>query len=370
MLAQQSKNQTERCDSDKPVPGMTLPARYFTCENLFAIERERLFHGSWFCVGREAELSTPGDYLLADVVGESVIVTRNEQGDVHAMRNSCRHRGTQVVLNASGNFPNCRIQCPYHRWTYDCAGQLIAAPHMNETPGFQREDWPLHAVPLATWEGFMFVNLSGTAEPLETVFGPFFERFRPWRVSELRSVHREEYEVATNWKMALENFCECYHCISVHPGLNELSPVSDTSNDFLEGPFLGGPMKLARESMTSSGDRSAPAIRTLGEIDRGRVYYYTLMPNMLFALHPDVVIAWRMTPHGPGKISIVTEWFFEPESIEMPDFDPSPSTQFWTICQQTYLGVSSGAYSPGLWSSQETIPQAFEREYLRQLGDA
>ena len=363
-------------DDIEPTQGRTLPGRYFTSDNVFAIEREKLFHEKWFCVGRQEALATPGDYFLADVAGESVIVTSNEHGQSLAFFNVCRHRGTRLVCEASGRFSRCQIQCPYHRWTYDGSGRLIAAPHMDETMGFDRDDWPLLAIQVAAWEGFLFVNLSGSPESLKTAFGSFIETFRTWRVSDLRVVHREEYEAATNWKMLFENFNECYHCISVHPGLNDLSPVNACSNNFEKGPFLGGAMELASESMTTTGSRTAPPIRSLEPDDRRRVYYYTLLPNMMFALHPDFVVAWRIVPCGPGKTRIVVEWLFEPESIDLPDFDPGPAIQFWdktnrqdwAICEQSYLGVCSRAYLPGPWSSQESMPRAFDEEYLRVLG--
>jgi Rieske 2Fe-2S family protein len=362
--------------SEEPVSGKTLPRRYFTSDEVFATETARLFHDRWFCVGRRGQLAKPGDYFLADVAGESLIISLDEQQQLHAPSNVCRHRGTQLVSNSEGHLPACRVQCRYHRWTYHCDGRLIAAPNMDEQPDFDRGDWPLHTAQIAEWEGFLLVNLSPAPQSVQSAFAPFYERLRPWRVSELRVAHREKYDVATNWKMIFENFNECYHCPSVHPGLNEMSPVDACTNDFAEGPFLGGPMELAAESMTTTLRLAAPVIGTLDRADARRVYYYTLLPNMLFALHPDFVIAWRLEPRSSRQTRVVAEWLFEPETMASPDFDPTPAVDFWdttnrqdwAICQQSRQGVESKAYQPGPWSSRETMSQAFDAEVLRVLG--
>jgi Rieske 2Fe-2S family protein len=122
-------------DHSEPTKGRTLPGKYYTSDEIFAEERKRVLHSQWFCVGRKEELKADGEFFLADVAGDSIIVTRSED-QTSAFHNVCRHRGTQLVCDSTGEFPNCRIQCPYHRWTYDAKGQLIAAPHMDETPNY------------------------------------------------------------------------------------------------------------------------------------------------------------------------------------------------------------------------------------------
>lgn len=356
--------------------GRTLPRQFYVADHVFAAERENLFHQQWFCVGRRDQLPSPGSYLLADVAGESVIVAWDAGSkQLHASFNVCRHRGCRLLVQESGNLPHGRIQCPYHRWSYNSDGRLIAAPGMESDPDFNREDWPLCPARVDVWEGFVFVNLSKNPRDIAAAFAPFIDRLQPWRVSELTVVHREQYTVATNWKLVFQNFSECYHCRSVHPGLNELSPVASCSNDFTSGPFLGGPMQLSGQSMTRDGKLAAPVIRTLHEVDRDRVYYYTLLPNMMFGLHPDFVVSWRLLPAGPGETRIVTEWLFEPETLECGQFNAASAVEFWdttnrqdwNICEQNYLGVQSIAYQPGPWSPRESMPQAFDEEYCRVM---
>ena len=356
-----------------PREGMTLPQRFFVCPDLFRKETERLFHASWFCVGRREQLAAPGDYFLADVAGENLIVTIDDQHVPHAYFNVCRHRGCRLTTEQHGQFSHCRIRCPYHRWTYDCQGELLAAPNMSED--FKSEEWPLHVVKLAQWQGFLFVNLAENPVPIEEAFAPFWHQLTPWRTTDLQVAHGQEYELATNWKMIFQNFNECYHCRSVHPGLDDLSPVEGCSNEFNKGPFLGGPMQLSSESMTLDGRRTAPTIRTLDDDQKQRVYYYTMLPNMMFAMHPEYVLAWRIEPQGPGQTKITAQWLYEPEALQQPDFDPQRAVDFWDrtnrqdwdICQTSYAGVQSKAYRPGPWSTSESIPRAFDESVLDVL---
>ena len=357
----------------RPVDGLTLPRHFFVSEEIFARETDRLFHSGWFCVGRRDQLSHPGQYFLAEVAGENLIVTLDADDHLHAAFNVCRHRGSRLATESAGEFSHCRIRCPYHRWTYDCGGKLLAAPNMSDH--FQAAEWSLHMAAIEVWQGFLFVNLAIHPQPIEEAFEPFWNQLSDWCTSELKVVRQEEYELATNWKMVFQNFNECYHCRSVHPGLQELSPVDECSNDFSEGPFLGGPMRLSSESMTTNGKRTAAPIRSLGEEKRERVYYYTLLPNMLLAMHPDFVLAWRIHPRSPSQTKITAQWLYEPEAIQHSDFDPRPAIEFWdktnrqdwAICQSSYQGIRSKAYVPGPWSPRESIPQSFDRSVLDAL---
>src|SRR6267142_4538243 len=137
----------------------TLPQKYLISDEVFAAEQKRIFSKQWVCVGHHSDIARAGDYLLAQIAGESVLVVRDQLGQARAFYNTCRHRGTRLCEESKGHFRQT-IQCPYHAWTYGLDGQLLGAPHMNEVPGFEKADYPLHGVTLATWEGFVFVNLA------------------------------------------------------------------------------------------------------------------------------------------------------------------------------------------------------------------
>ena len=143
---------------------MTLPQRFYTDSDVFRAEMDRFFFSSWVCVGRDEQLAKAGEYFLAEVAGESVIVTRDARGALRAHYNVCRHRGTRMCTESSGAFKDGRIRCPYHAWTYGLDGALVVAPHMEAD--FVRADYPLHSVAVESWQGHLFVNLSKEPGPL------------------------------------------------------------------------------------------------------------------------------------------------------------------------------------------------------------
>ena len=142
-------------DSSDAAGASTTPIR-----SHFAREQARFFGDMWVCVARIEDLATPGDYVLRDIAGESVIVTRDGSGGFRGFYNVCRHRGTRLCTEAKGHFTE-RIQCPYHAWTYGLDGRLVSAPHMDGTPGFCKDDIALSAVHVDVWDGHVFANLVG-----------------------------------------------------------------------------------------------------------------------------------------------------------------------------------------------------------------
>src|SRR5215475_5112332 len=136
----------------------TRPQSYFVSPDIFAAERERIFATQWQCVGHQSQLATAGDYWVVSVAGESLIVLRDRAGAVRGFFNVCRHRGTRLCERKTGQFHET-IQCPYHAWTYGLDGRLLGAPHMEKVEGFDKALHSLVPVSVASWEGFMFVNL-------------------------------------------------------------------------------------------------------------------------------------------------------------------------------------------------------------------
>jgi glycine betaine catabolism A len=354
----------------------TLPGRYYTSPELYAAEQERIFARRWACVGRSENVANPGDYMLVELAGESLIVVRDRAGELRAHYNVCRHRGTRMCQVPAGRF-NETIQCPYHAWTYGLDGRLIAARHMQDTPGFDRRDWPLHSAGIAEWEGFIMVNLAAEPEPFETAYAPLLGRLSRWGMEGLRRGARIDYDVAANWKFIVENYSECYHCPLIHPELTALSPWQSGRNDLSEGPFLGGYSQLNHESLTVDGVRRRPPLQGLAPDDLGRVWYYALFPNLLLSLHPDYVMAHTLWPKSVGQTRIVCEWFFDPTTMAIDGFDPSDAVQLWDttnrqdwhVCELSQLGVSSRAYTPGPYANAEGLSWQFDREYLRVMGE-
>ena len=360
----------------------TLAGVDYTSAPVFADERERIWFGRWVCIGRAEEIANPGDYLVRDLTGESVIVARNRDGELRAFYNVCAHRGTKL-LDETGEacgHAGKAFKCPYHAWAFDLDGRLIGTPNVSEDEGFDRSEYPLHGIAVDTYAGFLFVNLSETPGPLldelrvgmETITA--FERYR---IDELRVGRRIVYEVKANWKIVVENYNECLHCPTVHPELVAIVPLyrfgevhdGETRDD-------GNWMIEGASSFTRTGQSTLPPFPDLLDDDR-RMYYGTFQfPNLLLNLHPDAAMAYTLLPRGPAHTTVVSEYLFRPETIAAPDFAPDPvvelwdliSRQDWEICERAQTGVTSRAYTHGVYPRKDRFLFDFNERYRAEMG--
>lgn len=356
----------------------TMPGEFYTSPAILAEENERIFARSWQCVGRSSALAGAGDFFLRTIAGESLIILRDRGGDLRAFFNVCRHRGTRLCEAASGHFSET-IQCPYHAWTYTTDGRLIGAPQMQDVEGFDKRDYPLHSAGVAEWEGFVFVNVATDPEPFEHAFAPMLGRLTRFGLGTLMVGHRVTYEVNANWKLVFQNYSECLHCPTIHPQLTAVLPYQSGANDLTQGPFLGGYMEIMapHESATMSGRSCARLLDPeLSADDRHRAFYYSLMPNMLLSVHPDYANYYIVTPVAADRTRVESEWMFNPDGVSDATFNPDDAIRFWDvtnrqdwhIVEQSQLGLTSRRYAPGPYSPRESIPAAWDREYLRQMG--
>lgn len=358
-----------------PPAAHTLDAAWYLSHEIFEREEQRIFARSWNCVGRTEQIAPAGAFITADIAGESLILTRDPAGRFHAFHNVCRHRGTRMCTQSAGTFKGS-IQCPYHAWTYALDGELVAARNMEDTPGFDRREYPLRQVALAEFDGFLFAAIE-PEQPFEEAFAPLRARFKACSMHELRSGGRIAYDLACNWKLVFQNYSECYHCPVIHPQLERLSDSESGRNDLVEGPFLGGYSTLrdAHGSLTTSGrTQRAPLPGVTGD-ECARVYYYTIFPSLLLSLHPDYVMAHYVRPVDVSHTHVVCEWFFDSHAMEQPGFDASDAVEFWDrtnrqdwhVNELTQLGIASRAYAPGPYSRQEGLLHAFDRYYLSRM---
>jgi Rieske 2Fe-2S family protein len=353
-----------------PHGARTLPAAYYTDETYFRREMDRLFGRLWVYAGRVEEVEQPGQFVLRDVLGESVIITSNASGTVNAFYNVCRHRGTRLCTAQAGTFAGS-IQCPYHSWTYDLNGRLIGAPHMEEVPHFRKADYPLHAVHTDVWDGHIFINLSPSPAPLREQLAGLPEKFAAWRMQDLRLGHRIVYDLQANWKLIIQNYNECLHCPNLHPALNELSHYLSGENEPLQAAYMGGRMDLRPgvDTLTMDGKCARAFLPGLSADDVRRVYYYAIFPNMLLSLHPDYMLVHTLWPLAPDRTINVCEWHFHAEELARPEFDPNDAVEFWDmtnrqdwmVCELSQKGISSRAYTPGPYSNREDLLYAFDR---------
>jgi Rieske 2Fe-2S family protein len=355
----------------------TMPRERYTSPDIFAEERERIFARHWNCVGRASAFAKPGDYQLHTIADESLILVRDRGGELHAFFNVCRHRGTRLCRETSGQFSET-IQCPYHAWTYGLDGRLVGAPHMNEVEGFDKKRYPLHEAAVAEWEGFVFVNLSEKPQPFEEWFAPMLRRLTRYDLPSLKVNHRARYDVRANWKLVFQNYSECLHCPMIHPELSTVLPYQSGANDLISGPFLGGYMeiKAPNQSATLSGRACGRLVsESLVGDDTKRAFYYTLMPNLMLSLHPDYVNFYLLTPVAVDRTIVESEWMFNPTNDGDPAFNPKDAIEFWDvtnrqdwdICERSQLGIFSRRYQPGPYSPRESIPAAWDAAYLQMM---
>lgn len=355
----------------------TLPARYYTDPDLFRHELRAIHHGMWLHAGRAEQLEAPGSYFLVRFAGVNLIVLRDEQGEVAAFHNTCRHRGTLLCKAGSGRLPG-RIQCSYHAWTYGLDGRLRSAPLMEKVSGFREEDHSLGRVAVAVWDGHVFVSLCEKPLPFADHLAGLERKFAPWGMGELRRAERRRYQLNANWKLVIQNYSECIHCPIAHPLLNEQSHYMSGDNEPPRPTYLGGSMELRDgvKTLSLDGQTTRAPLPGLAALDRRRVYYYALLPNLLLNLHPDYMLTFQIWPLAVDRTEVVCEWHFHPDEIAKPGFDPKDAVEFWDLTNRqdwelsdlAQQGISSLGYRPGPYSNREELLLGFDRFVLERLA--
>lgn len=201
----------------------TMPAAFYTSPEFLDFEIEHLFHKEWVCLGRIEEVPEPGDYLVTELAGESLLIVRGNDNNIHIQSNVCRHRGMPV---AQGTGRARNFVCPYHAWTYDLDGRLLRTPLLKDRPDFDRRQCRLPQFSCTVWHGFIFVNLDGQASPLEPRLAGLEPLVRNYHMTQMTLRYSKEKTWATNWKCLTENFMEGYHLSNVHR--NTLHPITPT----------------------------------------------------------------------------------------------------------------------------------------------
>jgi len=349
----------------------TLPSSWYLDSEIFSLERNHIFFQEWLCVGREEDIPAPGDHRVLDVQGESIILLRNDEGHLKAFYNVCRHRGAQLCATANTDDPLIKggvgrksITCPYHAWTYDLNGQLIHARHIPDDCDFKREDIQLYPVGVDSWGGFIFVHLTpANAQPFSQHVAHVAERFKRYRMQDLRIGATLNYSVGANWKVLCENYNECYHCGPVHPELCHVVPsfrkAGGADLDWREGI----PHRDGANTFTRTGTSNRRAIPGLNELEQSRHFGELIYPNMFISLSPDHVAAFVLQADGPHHTQVTCYFLFEPFEIERPDFDPADAVEFWdlinrqdwAICARVQQGMSSRVHTHGFCAPMEDL---------------
>ncbi len=364
-----SPSVTARKPLARIAPG--LPADWFHDPGHYRRELDALWYARWIAVAREEEIPAAGDYRVAAIGTQSIFVVRGAEGALHAFHNTCRHRGSILCTAPQGSFARERIVCPYHAWTYALDGRLIATPRRMPTPDFDPAKFPLFAVAVASWGGFVFVNLDGRkAPPLADALGSLPQRFERYGFAGLRIGKRIVADVHANWKLLCENFSECFHCPPVHPELCRIVTAYREAGAWgLARDEHGRALPETRpeyaagaQTLTLDGTARIPPFSGLNEAERRTLYVPAMLPPTLFLnVQPDYVNAHMMFPTGPESVRIVYDWLFEPDAMARPGFDLAHYAALWDVtnkqdarnCEWQQQGLRSREFRHGNFMPQE-----------------
>ena len=198
-----------------------LPSVAYTDEKFLALESDTVFAKNWAFVGFVHELVKPGDVLPIELAGKPLLLVKNIKGEIVAFHNVCRHRCLKLVDQPKNT--GKLIRCPYHSWTYDLDGNLIASPHFGGTGkhkpnGFEPRKHGLESVRTKVWHDWIFVNLNKKAPPFEKYVKKFSRQLNDIDLEKIKPVATLDFgEISTNWKFLVENYIEPYHVQFVHP---------------------------------------------------------------------------------------------------------------------------------------------------------
>lgn len=342
--------------------GSTLPASWYIDPHHFIQEQARIFRHAWQYVGLVEPVATPGSFMTCVLAGVPLVITRDEEGTLHALVNVCRHRGAEVVRQECGR--RSSLQCHYHGWTYDLQGHLRTAPGMKYEQGFDLAQFSLQRVQMATWGPFLFATLDKDAPPLLHVLGTLPDLLLATGVNldALRRRVRRVYEVQANWKVVVDNYLECYHCPIAHPGFSALIDTNNyTVTEYEFFSTQGGPQKAHPHP------EKAPKFNKSGVVTDG--FFAYLWPNFTLNLYP-----------GPGSLSLnlflplavdktlaIFEYLFVDEVSQsdqehFEQFIDQVQQEDIVLCESVQRGLSSGYIDQGkLMLHQEKALRHFQR---------
>jgi stachydrine N-demethylase len=370
------------------LPGHSLPSRLYTDEALFAAEIEQIWLRRWVFAGHECELRNPGDFLTVPIGPASLLVIRGDDGELRAVHNVCRHRGSMLCDTASGSF-NRLIVCPYHQWSYRLDGSLARA--RSTAAGFDPSAHGLAPASCTTIGGLVYVCATADApypEPYRAAVEP---HLAPFDLTHAKVAHSTTIVEQGNWKLVMENNRECYHCRAAHPELCATFPeaplhsgggsdddlrrqdelVSAAEALGLPSRFLAAadheframrmPLLPGSTSMTRDG---RPAVaRRFGDLpadDIGDVllYHYPSTWNHFLADH---ALTFRMLPLSATTTELRTTWLVPGDAVEGVDYNLDRLTEVWmatnaqdkALVERTQRGVASPAYRPGPYAPVE-----------------
>lgn len=353
----------------------TLPARSYFDRQEFARDLDAIWYRNWVMLCRTGELAQPLTWRTFRIGTQEILVLRDETGVLRAFHNTCRHRGSQLCRGEQGRLKARLLTCPYHAWSYSLRGDLVRVSSKMLPEGFDRADFPLYAVALSQWRGFVFVNLAGdagtsAAETFDSASGDLSN----WPLESLVAGHVFRKVMNCNWKIFWENFNECLHCPGVHKQLSRLVPIygrglmarHDDPDWALhadnDSPEFAGGLRKGAETWSEDGRAHGPIFQGLTEQERavGQTYA-TNLPSMFVVGHVDYVRTVRLVPIGPEQTELVAEWLFLPEALAAAEADLDNIVAFGTrvleedaeVCEINQHGLHAIRHEAGVLMPEE-----------------
>ncbi len=386
-------------------PGYALPRAYYTDPAIFERDMERMLLRHWFCAGHVSSLPETGCYFLAELGGESMILSRAADGAIHALLNVCRHRGSRVCSTHSGMAVGAGFTCPYHAWSYGLDGTLRAAREMPKS--FRREDFGLKSLPVRVLEGLIFVSFSAQPPALDEATRALGDAAGTHGWGNAKVAHRESFQIRANWKLAVENYMECYHCQPSHPEFArrhvfarpamQAAPIERAARErsrnlgieIADLDAYGLRARPGQESVavmrsalleghaTASKDGAllAPLMGKFNSTD-GSSTYFDVGPISDFLAYPDYGVVYRFIPRTVDCTDMEVLWLVDAKAVAGRDYDIPRLSWLWQvtsiedkqIIERNQLGVNSRYYEPGPYSLQESYASRFVEWYLAELG--
>ena len=356
-------------------PWPTLAAPAYSDPAVFEAERRRIFHRTWQLAGHTSDLPRPGDYLVFDLLEQSAILLRGEDGRVRAFHNACRHRAFRL-LEGEGCSP-ARVRCKYHGFSYALDGHLAGVPGERDFAGLDRAAMGLRPVELEEWQGFLFIRFAPDGGPsVAAQLDPLAAHLARYRFSELRPFGRETHDsVACNWKVAQENNIEGYHIPVGHPGLQRLFGERYRVEVLQHGVSrAGGPLPESVAGLSWSERHYLALLPADCERHWG---YVSLFPNVAFDLYPDQVDFFQIIPMAPDRTLLRSRGY------ALPDARREMRAARWCnqrinrlvgredrgLVEGVQRGLASLGYGEGLLHRREARVRQFQQGVRARLGD-
>ena len=282
-----------------------LPNECYTSKEYTLIERKKLFEDKWMVIGVASSLPNVGDAKPVDILGMPILLVRGKDKKIRVFHNVCSHRGLKLVTKP-GNIKNV-IRCPYHSWSYNFDGELVATPHIggmniHQTKDFEKSKSNLKEIRSYIWLDLIMININNNEMSFEEYIKPLSDRWEEfWPIKDRELInHSNDFgyfklNANCNWKFAIENYCESYHLPWVHPGLNSYSKIEDHYH------IQGLPNRFAGQGTVVynprfEGKEKFPCFPNWPKNKENIAEYVALFPNVMLGIHKDHYYAYWLEP--------------------------------------------------------------------------